>query len=161
MIPATIIDLALLAVFLAQAIRGYLRGFTKIILSVVRLVLSTLAAVLLGGRVAVWLCGLTGIPTPVAAILGYLVVYFAVYAGLGGVIYLITRLTKLPVLSVADKLLGLALGVVCGVITTVFLAAVVGLILTVANKGDIVEASRVLTLFDDLRSELLVVFERG
>ncbi len=161
MLPAVIIDLVLVAVFLAQAIRGYLRGFTKIVLSVARLILSTLAAVLLGGLVAVWLGGITGLPTPLAAILGYLLVYFAVYGGLSAVIYLITRLTKLPILSVADKLLGLALGVVCGLITTVFLSAVVGLILTVADQGDIVEASRILTLFDGLRGELLVVFERG
>lgn len=107
------------------------------------------AAADLSGLASRWADSVShGISGIVSSVVGYILLFVLALVLLTVVILILRRITKLPVIRTADKLLGVALGAVSGLLLVVFVAVVLGAVLSVAGQGDLVEQSRILRLFN-------------
>lgn len=149
-------DLFLLALFAIMVFRGMKRGLVRSVLGVARLVLSVVAAIAGGPVVADYLTTRSGgtLSALPATIGGYLLAFAGGYILLTAVTFVLCRLTKLPVISTVDKVLGLALGTVSGLVAVAFLATIMEIALRIAGKDTVVEQSVSLTLVSAIRDRL-------
>ena len=70
--------------------------------------------------------------------------FLIAYAALTLAVVLLKRLTNLPVIGTLDRLLGLALGLVGGVLTAAFVAVILGAVLRIAGNDDLLEQTLLL-----------------
>ena len=146
------IDWTLIIFLLVSVINGFQEGMVRITIGLIALVAAFLIASWFGGLAA-------GPLTPfvskgVAAILGYLLIFFAVILAGALIAALMVRMLKLIGLSWMDRLLGGFLGVIRGFIVLAVLTMVVTALaprwLPNAVSGStlapyVLDASRVLT----------------
>ncbi len=95
-----------------------------------------------------------GISGVIASVIGHILLFILAYVLLTVAVFFLKKLTKLPVIHTVDSLLGLALGAISGILTVVFLSAVLGAILEVLGYGEIVENSLILCFFDGIQEAL-------
>lgn len=87
-----------------------------------------------------------GIAGVISSIVGYVLLFILSFLLLTLAIFVLRRVTKLPVIRTADQLLGLALGAVGGLMLTVFLAGVLGDLMEILGRGDVAARSILLRL---------------
>lgn len=151
-------DILLIALFAFLVFRGWYRGFTRSILGVARLVLTFLITATLGatvGRTFINNASDTPASTVLGVVVGYVLTFAVTYMLLTVGMFLITRLTKLPVVASIDRVLGLALGVVCGAVALVFSATMLNGVFAIAGKQDWIEGSYVLALVNAVKNSVL------
>ncbi|MBQ3507076.1 MAG: CvpA family protein [Clostridia bacterium] len=85
-----------------------------------------------------------GISGTISSVIGYILLFLIVYAVLTLAVVLLRRLTNLPVVGTLDHLLGLALGLVGGLLTAVFLALILGAVLRISGNEEILEQTFLL-----------------
>ncbi len=147
-------DLVLVALFGFMVLRGFLKGFLKTVLGFGRLILTVILTVMLGGMFSRWI-GRTFIPdhamSPViSAIIGYVLLFIITYVALTVVIHLVGIITKLPLIRTGDKLLGLAVGAVSGLVTVTLVASVLYLILYLTGDMSAYEDSVIFKWVRDI-----------
>lgn len=93
-----------------------------------------------------------GISGVIASVIGYILLFVLAFILLTVAIFIIGKCIDLiPFVRTADKLLGLAVGVVNGVLAVMLLSSVLGAILGVLGQDGIVENSLMLRLFAGVR----------
>lgn len=151
---AIFIDALLLALFAFTVIKNWHGGFMRAVLGMGRLIISFLAALGLGSVSAeLWVSDTDGIAVP---IIGFIIVFVVTFIAITVVMFLVSKI-KLPVITKADKLLGLLLGIVLGAIyvslisTTVY--SVIELLDTLGNETamSVYTDSRVFRFVYDLK----------
>ncbi len=89
--------------------------------------------------------GISGI---LSSVVGYILLFILAFVLLSVATLILRRITSLPVIRTADKLLGMALGAVSGLLLVILVSVVLGAALAVTGQGDIVEGSFMLRLFN-------------
>ncbi len=138
---AVVFDLALFGVFGFFVFRGFWKGFMKSVLAVGRMILSVLLTILFGSVFCRWLS--ETFAWPFSAVLGYILLFAVLFTGLTVLIFLVGKITALPVIKQCDKLLGTLLGVVQGWIAVSLLAAVMYAVVYLSGHLDVYEASAI------------------
>lgn len=85
--------------------------------------------------------GLSGM---ISSIVGHVLLFLLAYAILTLVVLLARNLTKVPIVGTLDHLLGLAFGLVAGILTVVLLSMLVTALLRISGNGLITEQSILL-----------------
>ncbi len=85
-----------------------------------------------------------GISGAVSSVIGHILLFLIVYAVLTLAVILLKRLTTLPVVGTLDRLLGLALGLVGGILTATFFAVILGAVLRISGNDDLLEQTILL-----------------
>ena len=80
----------------------------------------------------------------ISSVIGHILLFFLAYAVLTLAVILLKRLTNLPVIGTLDRLLGLALGFVGGLLTAIFLAVILGSVLQISGNQDVLEQTLLL-----------------
>ena len=121
-----IFDLALLVIFGLFAFWGYRKGLIRMVLSLGRLILAVLITVMLGSSFSSWLhrMFMTSYPALLASIIGHVLLFLLAFALLTFAIYFLGKLAELPLIRTGDKLLGLAVGCISGLITMALVSSV-------------------------------------
>ncbi|MBP3667000.1 MAG: CvpA family protein [Clostridia bacterium] len=96
-----------------------------------------------------------GISKVIATVLGYILLFALSFILLTVVIFIVGKLAKLPALKTVDKLLGLAMGAVSGVVTVIFISVILSALFGVFGQADVVEGSFMLRLFSGLKDALM------
>lgn len=91
----------------------------------------------------------------IATVLGYILLFALSFILLTVVIFIVGKLAKLPALKTVDKLLGLAMGAVSGVVTVIFISVILSALFGVFGQADVVEGSFMLRLFSGLKDALM------
>ena len=95
-----------------------------------------------------------GISKVVATVLGYILLFLLSFLVLTLVIFIVGKFAKLPFIKKADKLLGLAMGAISRILAVVFISAILGAILGVFGKNELIESSFMLRLCSGLKDLL-------
>ncbi len=90
----------------------------------------------------------------ISTVIGYILLFLLAFLVLTIVIFIVGKLAKLPLLNKIDKLLGLCVGLVSGALGVMFLAVILGAILSVIDMNDVVENSFILKLFAGVKDLL-------
>ncbi len=85
-----------------------------------------------------------GISGVISSVIGHILLFLIAYAALTLAVILLKRLTDLPVVGTVDRMLGVALGLVGGVLTAVFLAVILGAVLRISGNDDLLEQTLLL-----------------
>ncbi len=91
----------------------------------------------------------------IATVLGYILLFALSFILLTVVIFIVGKLAKLPAIKTVDKLLGLAMGTVSGVVTVIFISVILSALFGVFGQTDVVEGSFMLRLFSGLKDALM------
>lgn len=147
-------DIVLVALFGFMVLRGLIRGFLKTVLSFGRLMITVILTVLLGGRFSGWI-GNTFFPdhamsSVLAAVIGYVLLFIIIYIALTVVIHLVGIITKLPLLRTGDRILGLLVGAVSGLLAVALVSSVLYLILYLSGDLSAYENSTVFKFVKDM-----------
>ena len=143
-----VLDIILLAVFGFLTFRGFWRGFVKSALCMGRSVLTLVITILFGGSFAAWLSETIG--GTFAAVVGYILLFVLVYVGFTVAIFLVGRVTELPIIKQSDKLLGTLLGAVEGLLTASLLATVMYAIVYLIGDMAVYENSVIFKLVHEI-----------
>lgn len=198
------VDILLLGLLVFMALRGYIRGFLKSVLSVGRLILAGAITVTFGSAFSEWINkafvsspvydavhgkimamaevagnntdallsdvsntfgGLVdlsslhagegindmadklslkisgGISGAVSTVIGYVLLFALAFGVLTLVMLVVDKLTKLPLIHGCDKLLGLGLGLVGGVLVVSLVSTVLYAALYAAGQGEVMDHS--------------------
>jgi uncharacterized membrane protein required for colicin V production len=122
-----VIDVVLGLLAILIIVLHTVRGFVQSMLGALKLVMTVVATYFLTPV-------LFTPPDVQSKIVAYLLVFSASYIILTALVYLVDKLCQLPVLNVANKLLGFALGVICAYISLCFASAVLTALLNLAAE---------------------------
>lgn len=115
-----IVDVALIAIFVAVTFIYYRRGFAKTVLKAGALFLSVILTLAFSERATSWIFSNTklfaGTERYIAKLIVSVVMFILLYLALKWLSGLINRIFKLPVLKQANKLLGAVLGACCSIV---------------------------------------------
>jgi membrane protein required for colicin V production len=117
------LDWIFILALLISIAHGFREGFVRMGIGFLALIVGFFCASWSGGMVAGFILPYVG-SRPVAAIAGYLIVFFGVLIAGSLVAALLTRMLKIIGLSWADRLLGGACGLIRGFIVIVIIAMV-------------------------------------
>ena len=92
-----------------------------------------------------------GISKVVSTVLGFVLLFLLAYLALTVVMTLVGGLVRLPVIRTVDKLLGLAGGVISGLIALFVLTLVLGALLSLTGHEDVLDRSLLLRLLTGLK----------
>ena len=95
-----------------------------------------------------------GISKVVSTVLGYALLFLLSFLALTIVMMVVGGLAKLPVIRTVDRLLGLAGGILSGMIAVFILSVVLGAILSLTGQEDILDGSLTLRLFTGLKKRI-------
>ena len=95
-----------------------------------------------------------GISKVVSTVLGYALLFLLSFLALTIVMMVVGGLAKLPVIRTVDRLLGLAGGILSGMIAVFILSVVLGAILSLTGQEDILDGSLTLRLFTGLKERI-------
>ncbi len=109
------IDLILLLVIAASALLGLMRGFVGVVASLVAWLAATWCAFRYGGHIA-FLLSSDGQPGATGLLAGYALAFFGVLVAVSLVGWMMRKLLQSVGLSGLDRMLGLAVGVLRGVL---------------------------------------------
>lgn len=147
-------DLVLVVLFGFMVLRGYLKGFLKTVLGFGRLILTVIITAIFGGMFSRWIDhtfvhGHT-MSSVLSAVIGYVLLFTVTYVALTVVIHLVGIITKLPIIRTGDKLLGLAVGAVSGLLTVALVASVLYLIVYLTGELSAYENSVIFKFVKDI-----------
>ncbi|MBQ9779950.1 MAG: CvpA family protein [Clostridia bacterium] len=213
-----VFDVILLALFAFMAIRGYFKGFMKMVLSLGRLVLAVIITIIFGSAFSGWidekfinppifewvhgkiselagnavtnvdefLEGLPGIfknfldseafqekysgagasvdalvtdvstsvsgamSAVISTVIGYVLLFVLSFVILTIIIWLVGKFTELPLIKTGDKLLGLAVGAVSGLLAVALAASVLYLIVYLTGNLSAYENSIIFKFVKDI-----------
>ena len=213
-----VFDVILVALFAILLIRGYVKGFMKMVLSFGRLILAVIITILLGPTVSAWinekfinppifewvhgkiselagnavtnvdefLADLPGIfkgfvdsdafqekygeagasvdalvtdvstsisdamSSVVSTLIGYVLLFLVAFVVLTVVIWLVGKFAELPLLKTGDKILGLVVGAVSGLLSVALVASVLYLIVYVTGDLSAYENSVIFKFVKDI-----------
>ncbi len=213
-----VFDILLLALFAFMVLRGYFKGFMKMVLSLGRLVLAVIITVIFGSAFSGWinekfinppiyewvhgkisalagsavtnvdefLEGLPGIfknfvdsegfqdkygdagasvdalvtdvstsvsgamSAVISTVIGYVLLFLLSFVVLTVVIFLVNKFVKLPLIKTGDKLLGLAVGAVSGLIAVALVASILYLIVYLTGDLSAYENSVIFKFVKDI-----------
>ncbi|MBE6694628.1 MAG: CvpA family protein [Ruminococcaceae bacterium] len=145
------IDLVLAVIIGLTVFKHYRAGFVKSALKLGRLVLTFLITALLGPALSgVIIDMLGGVGGAFSAVLGYIILFAAVFVGLTLLANVLSKLIEKSIFATADKLLGVALGVVSAVLLCSFISAIFYGYVYLSGNMDIYENSFLFKLFHDI-----------
>lgn len=139
----TSLDLVLLAIVAVSALFGLMRGLVGTVVSLLAWGLAGWMAFHHGGDIAL-LMARRGAPTPADLLAGHALAFIGVLVLVGAVGWLVRWLLRAIGLSGLDRLLGMALGIVRGVLVACMLVLVLGF--TRLPQGEAWAHSRCLPL---------------
>ena len=109
------IDIAVLALLAAAVLVGFKKGLVQEVVGIAALVAAFAAAVLFHRRAAGWLAGLFhSIPPQAAPTVGFMITFLAVFLAITAAGWLLSKIVKASPLDLADKVGGMAIGLVKG-----------------------------------------------
>lgn len=115
-----IVDIALIAIFVAVTFIYYKRGFAKTVLKAASLVLSVILTIAFSEKMTGWVFSNTklfaGTERYIAKLIISVVMFIVLYFVLRWISDIINKVFKLPVLKQANKLFGAILGACCAII---------------------------------------------
>ncbi|MDD6276303.1 MAG: CvpA family protein [Clostridia bacterium] len=115
-----IVDVALIAIFVAVTFIYYKRGFAKTVLKAASLLLSVILTLAFADKATGWIFSNTklfaGTERYIAKLIVSVVMFVLLYFVLKWLANVINRVFKLPVLKQANKLLGAILGACCAMV---------------------------------------------
>ncbi len=91
----------------------------------------------------------------ISSVLGHLLLFALAFIALTALIFLVGGLVRLPVIRTVDRLLGLALGAVSGMLAVFFISVILGAFLGAFGQGDVAAGSAVLRLFSGAKDLIL------
>lgn len=106
------VDVMLIIIFALEILLGWKKGLTGVLLGIARIAVSFGVAILLGPSIG----GAIGEGGALSRVLGYIVVFIITYA-VSTVVILLLKSVKIPLLDRLDKILGLLIGAVLGILT--------------------------------------------
>lgn len=86
----------------------------------------------------------------IATVIGYILLFLLSFVVLTVVIFFVRKVAKLPVIKTGDKLLGLAMGAVSGLVAVSLVAAILHAIIFVSGDMSAYENSAVLKFINDI-----------
>ncbi|MBP3938151.1 MAG: CvpA family protein [Clostridia bacterium] len=148
-----IVDIVLAGIFLVNVAIYFKRGFAKTILKFVAFFLSIVLSRAVSETVANWVIEHTdffeGKEFYIAKLIITVIVFVVLSALLNGLVVLINKIFKIPVLKQANQILGGLLGALCGGIIVIVLCFVLQITANIAKNSDIadmVEDSKIVQL---------------
>lgn len=121
-----IVDIVLVILFATVTFVCYKRGFVRSIMSIISLVLSLVVSRFISGAVITWIAANTllfqGIEPAVAHLIMYIILFAVFRMLMSAVCWLICRFFELPVLKQVNKLLGVVLGMLSGLVCVAILS---------------------------------------
>lgn len=109
------IDIAVLALLAVAVLVGFKKGLVQEVVGIAALVAAFAAAVLFHRRAAGWLTGLFHkLPPSAAPTIGFIITFLAVFLAITVAGWLLSKIIKASPLDLADKLGGMAIGLVKG-----------------------------------------------
>ncbi|MCE1197421.1 MAG: CvpA family protein [Marinilabiliales bacterium] len=112
-----IVDLILIILLIAGAVRGFVKGFFVEFASVAAIILGVLSAIYFSGQVRGWLSGLVSWHPGTIKVVAFLLIFFSVLI----VVHLIANILEKFVQAVALGILSRLGGAVFGLIKTAFI----------------------------------------
>ena len=145
------IDLILATILVFTVFKYYRAGFVKSALKLGRLVLTFILTALLAPLLSDFIIGLLdGKGGAFSSVLGYIILFAIVFVGLTIVANILSKLIQKSFFAKADKLLGLALGVVSAALSCSFISAVYYGFLYLLGNLDVYENSVLFKFFHDI-----------
>lgn len=149
MVINIIIDVFLIILGLLILIKHTVAGFVKSMFGALKLILSVVATY--------FLTPMFFAPTDTQSkLVAYLLIFSATYILLTAIAYLLDKLCHLPVLNVANRLLGFALGVICAYISLCTACALLTVLLDLGaeklfgqSTSEICNATYIYRFFND------------
>lgn len=147
------VDILLGVTFFGILFVHYHRGFARSVLIFARVAISTLITFLFGPIVAEWLAsqqsGALAIPM---YLVSYALLFALAFVGMTLLTWQVGKLVKLPVLKQCDKILGLVLGTITGLVAISVMACMLYLILRLVGASEVYENSIVFKIWLHLPS---------
>ena len=122
---SALLDGLMILLFSLCVISGWRRGFVKMLSGVIALVAATLLSSLLCGPIAALLLPRSALAVPVLEMLCSMMLFSVIYGLASFLLRPLNLVAKLPVLKQCNSILGLAVGVVSGVLWVLFAISVV------------------------------------
>lgn len=145
------IDLILAGITAFTIFKYYRAGFVKSALKLGRLLLTFILTAILAPFLSDFIIGLLdGKGGAFSSVLGYIILFAAVFAGLTLLANILSKLIQKSLFATADKLLGVGLGVISALLTCSFISAVYYAFLHLLGKLDIYESSVLFKFFHDI-----------
>lgn len=145
------IDIILVGIILFTLIKYYCAGFVKSAFKLGRLVLTFIVTALLGPVLSDLIIGmLRDKAGAFASVWGYIILFAAVFVGLTFLANILSKLVEKSIFATADKLLGIALGVVSAALLCGFVSAVYYGYLSLSGNLDVYENSVIFKFFHDI-----------
>lgn len=121
-----VFDLILLAILGLFAFWGYRKGLIRMVLSLGRLILAVVITVTVGSPFSTWLHEriMPSSPALLAAVSGHVLLFLLAFVLLTMAMVILGKLADLPLIRTGDKLLGLGVGCVSGLITVALVSSV-------------------------------------
>lgn len=119
----------ILGIYLAAlAVRGWLRGFVRELMDLVGLVLGTVVAFRLSGPVGGFLTDRFGVSVETARIGAGILLFLLFSVGMGILAHFLAKLTRLPGLTMANRLFGSGVAAAWGALIVLVVVSVAGVL---------------------------------
>jgi len=119
----TMIDWLIIGVVLLFSITGFIRGLVATVISLAGTLLAFFISIRFFKPLADWLCGVFHWTTGPAHFIVFIISFVILFVGVQLIFKLINRvlkiITELPIISLANRLLGMAFGIFQGILVSV------------------------------------------
>ena len=122
---SVLLDGLMLLVFVLCVVSGWRRGFIKVLGGLLALIAATVVSSVVKPLVVPVIAKHATLPLPLVQLLCSIVLFLLVYAATGVLFRCLDVIAKLPLIKQLNRLLGLAAGIVSGVLWVLFAMGVV------------------------------------
>ena len=129
---SVLLDGLMLLLLILNMVSGWRRGFIKVFGGLLALALATLVTSVLGAPLADAIAPQTSLEPPVVRLMCSVVLFTLVYVLMAFLLRSLNIVAKIPLIKQLNKVLGLAVGTVSGVLWVLF---AVGVLHTLAQVG--------------------------
>ena len=142
------VDILLAVTFLGIVFVHYRRGFMKSVLLFARMLVSTVITFVLGPQLSEWLVAKQSASMAIPMyLISYALLFAVSFVVMTIVAWQVGKLVQLPVLKQCDKILGILLGVITGFVAVSVMAAILYLVLRLADASNVYEQSKVFKIW--------------
>jgi uncharacterized membrane protein required for colicin V production len=145
------VDILLAVTFFGIVFVHYRRGFMRSILMFARVLVSTVVTFLLGPYLSEWLASYQNASMKIPMyLISYAVLFAVSFVVMTILMWQAGKLVKLPVIKQCDKILGIVLGVITGLVAVSVMACILYFVLRLAGAPEVYEQSRVFKIWSAL-----------
>lgn len=116
-----LINIILLVIFAFEVFMGWKKGLTGALLGIARIIVSIIVSIAFGKMLGEMIVGEGKF---IASAVGYILAFLITYAAATVVIFIVKKI-KIPVIHTVDKILGIAIGVVLGIVAAAFVSKII------------------------------------